>query len=95
MSCLIVRSSTAKGEKGRRKRETFFLAGRIEYPRGRKAQESKWSYPELILQGANKGHGCFDGRKPLRRRTEAERSLWKARERRGREDNFRSIIGTE
>lgn len=72
----------SKDEKAPRMRETSEEALRREDPRGRKAQESTSPRPGVSSWGADEGDGSEVERKSLRRRSQAGRFDWEARERR-------------
>jgi len=85
-----------EGREGKGKRERLFSSHESgESLRGRKAQESKRSRPELIVQGSKEGHGFFGGRKPLKHREEAGRFFSGVQEWRERLGKGFSITGEE
>lgn len=72
-----------KGREGEGRERRPATARRWENLRGQKAQESSLAPTRTNHLGCNEGYGWFGGRKPLRRRHEAEGSCGKARERKG------------
>jgi len=81
----VATSFPSKDEKEPRRRETSVEALRREDPRGQKAQESTSPRPGVSSWGADEGDGSEVERKSLRRRSQAGRFDWEARERtRGR-----------